>query len=138
MTTGYDPLGRPTSKWQGFIGFDGAGNATTWQPYNLSRTYNLAGGVTSETYPSGRTVSYGYDAAGRLQNFTGNLGGGSAVSYATDRQYNARGQMIREQFGTTQALYQRKHYNRRGQLFDIRLGTDGSAAYDVENPTAWK
>ncbi len=53
-------------------------------------------------------------------------------------QYNPRGQMIRETFGTNTALYQRKHYNRRGQLFDIRLGTDSSTAWDVEDPQIWQ
>ena len=42
------------------------------------------------TYPSNRTVSYSYNSAGQMSGFTGNLGGGSAVSYATDMQYNAR------------------------------------------------
>ncbi len=53
-------------------------------------------------------------------------------------QYNPRGQMIRETFGTNTALYQRKHYNRRGQLFDIRLGTDSSSSWDVEDPQVWQ
>jgi len=46
--------------------------------------------------------------------------------------------MTREAFGTNTVLYQRKHYNRRGQLFDIRLGTDGSSAWDVVDPQVWQ
>jgi RHS repeat-associated protein len=94
--------------------------------------------VKAQTYPSGRTVSYSYNSAGQMSSFTGNLGGGSAVSYATGIGYNARGQLIREQFGTTQPLYQRKHYNQRGQLFDIRLGTDSNPILDSTNPADWQ
>jgi RHS repeat-associated protein len=46
--------------------------------------------------------------------------------------------MIRETFGTNTALYHRKHYNRSGQLFDIRLGTDSSSSWDVEDPQVWQ
>jgi YD repeat-containing protein len=38
-------------------------NGTTTR--SLSYAYNLAGLLTSETYPSGRVVSYAYDAAAR-------------------------------------------------------------------------
>jgi YD repeat-containing protein len=39
---------------------------TAGQSYNFSYTYNLAGALTSETYPSGRVVTSRYDgAAGR-------------------------------------------------------------------------
>ena len=143
MLTGYDALGRPTGKWQGFALFDAQGNVTAWQPYNLSRTYNLAGAVTSQTYPSGRVVNYSYNSAGQLASLTGKLGGltgvGNAdVNYASELKYSARGQMIRETFGTITTLYHRMYYNRRGQMFDTRLGTDGSASYDVENPADWK
>ncbi|MBV8856146.1 MAG: RHS repeat protein, partial [Acidobacteria bacterium] len=36
--------------------------------YSLSYSYNPGGALTSETYPSGRVVSYAYDAAARLQS----------------------------------------------------------------------
>jgi YD repeat-containing protein len=50
--------------------------------YQTSGAYNLAGAVTSQTYPSGHAVTYNYDSAGRLADngvnlaFTGNLGDG--------------------------------------------------------------
>src|SRR3982751_6605740 len=37
--------------------------------------YNLADALTSETYPSGRIVTTGYDGANRTLAVTGNLGG---------------------------------------------------------------
>ena len=52
--------------------------------YQVPRSYNLAGGVTSQTFPSGRTVSYTYDSAGRSTSFTGNLGDSTNRTYATN------------------------------------------------------
>ena len=41
--------------------------------------------------------------------------------------------MIREQFGTPTPLDHRRHYNSHGKLFNVRLGTDGSAINDDPN-----
>ncbi len=108
----YDALGRPLSVRQHF-----KLNGTWSNGFVTSQTYDRAGNVKSITYPSGRVVNYSYNTAGQLASFTGKLGGltgggGSDVNYATGMQYNPRGQMIRETFGTNTALYQRKHYNR--------------------------
>jgi RHS repeat-associated protein len=136
---GYDPLGRPLSMRRHF-----KLNGTWSNGFTTSQTCDLAGNVKAITYPSGNVVNYSYNAAGQQAGFTGKLGGltgggpGGDVNYATGMQYNPRGQMIRETFGTNAALYHRKHYNRRGQLFDIRLGTDGSSSWDVEDPQVWQ
>jgi RHS repeat-associated protein len=108
---GYDSLGRVLRKFQQI----GATN------YQTQATYNNAGAVTGETYPSGRTVTSNYDQAGRLYSFSGNLGG-SAATYADTISYNAAGQMIKEGFGTNTPLYHNQHYNCRLQLADTRLG----------------
>jgi RHS repeat-associated protein len=114
---GYDALGRPLSLTRRFK------TAGTWGSlYTTSSTYNLAGNVNTLTYPSGRTVNYGYDAEGKLNNFNGNLGGTSRT-YASGILYNPQGQMLREQYGTSAPLYHNRHYNARGQLYDVRLGT---------------
>jgi RHS repeat-associated protein len=129
----YDKLGRPLSVSQ-----KAKFNNNTWTvPFTTAQTYNPAGQVKMITYPTGRTVNYVYDAAGRLLNFTGNLGGLSQ-NYATNLTYNARGQLRREQFGTTgtpAALYHRMYYNARGQMTDARLGT-GETGFDAETPQA--
>ncbi|QQS49618.1 MAG: RHS repeat protein [Acidobacteriota bacterium] len=136
--TEYDALGQPVSVRQHFkLNYSWSNGFTTTQ------TYDLAGNVKAITYPSGRVVNYAYNSAGQMTSFTGKLGGltgagGADVNYAMGMQYNPRGQMTRETFGTNTVLYQRKHYNRRGQLFDIRLGTDGSSAWDVEDPQVWQ
>jgi RHS repeat-associated protein len=90
----------------------------------MSRNYDRAGHVTSETYPSGRTVSYAYDAAGRTNSFSGNLGGGTSRTYASGLSYSPFGGLAREQFGTDTAVYHNLHYNMRGQLYDVRVSAN--------------
>ncbi|MEN3329835.1 MAG: hypothetical protein V7638_4642, partial [Acidobacteriota bacterium] len=121
----YDAMGRVKQLWNDFS--DGQGG---WLPgYGISRNYNLAGQVTSQTYPSGRTVNYSYDTAGRTTGFTGNLGDGLTRSYASSFVYNARSQVTQELFGTQTPLYHKLQYNVRGQLWDVRVSTnnDGSS-----------
>ena len=114
----YDALGRPTVQRQ-LSKLNG-----TWGPtYQIQRGYNLAGGVTTQTYPSGRTVSYSYDNAGRTSSFSGNLGDGVTRTYSTGMIYSPLGGMAKEQFGTDTALYSKSFYNSRGQLSEIRVGT---------------
>lgn len=125
---GYDALGRPYQRRQVF----NTGGASS-PGFYTTRTYNRAGGVLTQTYPSGHTVAYNYDAAGRLNDhgsnlaFTGNLGDGTQRTYATGIVYNAAGRMTREQFGTQTPLYHKQRYNVRGQLYDVRLSSVGDA-----------
>ncbi|MEQ1607088.1 MAG: RHS repeat-associated core domain-containing protein [Pyrinomonadaceae bacterium] len=93
--------------------------------YDIGYDYNLAGGVTSMTYPSGNTVSYAYDSTGHLSSFQGNLGG-TAMTYADTFEYTAFGTTQNERFGTTTPLYHKQQFNSRGQVWDIRLGTSPS------------
>lgn len=120
----YDAMGRPLSSRQHFYSGGSWGNG-----YVTSRTYNLAGGATSQTYPSGKTVSYAYDAAGRTSSFTGNLGDGVSRNYATSISYDEWNGLSREQFGTDTPLYHKERRNVRGQTYDMRLST----VNDVEN-----
>jgi RHS repeat-associated protein len=120
----YDAAGRPLVQRQLFK-LDG-----TWSPtYQISRGYNVAGLVISQTYPSGRSVSYVYDVAGRATSFSGNLGGNSRT-YATNIFYSSWGSIGREQFGADTLLYHKRFYNIRGQLFDTRLSS-------VDDPWDW-
>ncbi|HKV36363.1 MAG TPA: RHS repeat-associated core domain-containing protein [Pyrinomonadaceae bacterium] len=114
----YDALGRPLVQRQLFK-LNG-----TWSPtYQISRGYNRAGAVTSQTYPSGHTVSYTYDAAGRTTTFSGNLGDGTTRTYSTNAMYSPFGGVSKEQFGTTTPTYHKAFYNIRGQLFDTRVSS---------------
>jgi RHS repeat-associated protein len=118
---GYDALGRVTSQTQGFVANDGA----TWKDFASTRTYDLAGHVLTQGYPSTRSVNYTYATSGRLSSAYGNLGG-TSYTYADTISYNAAGQMLRERFGTSTNLYHNLHYNNRLQLVDIRLGDSSS------------
>jgi YD repeat-containing protein len=127
LIDGYDAVGRPTSQTQGVLYKNPANGNWAWADYNVQRGYDLAGNVLSQTYPSGRTVSYGYGAAGRLSTFTGTLGDGVSRNYATGLAYNAAGQMTKEAFGMQAAtLYHRTFYNVRLQPYNITLGTGTS------------
>jgi RHS repeat-associated protein len=120
----YDALGRPLQYRQHF--WQGGG----WSPgYYAQQTYDLAGNVKTLTYPSGHTVNYSYDQAGRISSFSGNLGG-SPSTYADTIGYNPARQLIKERFGTNTTLYHNQHYNNRLQLVDTRLG-------DTNNEWSW-
>jgi RHS repeat-associated protein len=120
----YDDMGRPLSVRQHFYSNGSWGNG-----FVTSRTHNLAGNVTSQIYPSGRSVSYAYDAAGRTNSFTGNLGDGVARNYAISIEYDEWSGLRREQFGTDIPLYHKERRNVRGQTYDMRLST----VNDTEN-----
>lgn len=122
----YDTMGRVTSYSQNFLI-----NNSTWKPFTTTRTYDLAGNVTAQTYPSNRVTNYSYDTAGRLTNFNGTLGDGASRTYADQIAYNAAGQMTKERFGTSTSLYHNLSYNIRQQLYDSRLGTSSS------DPATW-
>ncbi len=124
-----------------YLGYDAAGRAavsvqqTGGVNYTVGPvTYNLAGAVTSLRYPSGHTVSYRYDAAGRLGDsagqpaFSGNLGDDVVRTYASEVLYQPTSAISQERFGTDTPLYHKLHYNTRGQLYDIRLSTASLAA----------
>src|SRR6185369_2214446 len=118
--------------------------------YEAYREYDLAGNVTLQKFPSGRTVSYSYDTAGRTSSFSGYLGDGANRTYASSFVYNSRSQMTQELFGTQTQLYHKLQYNIRGQLWDIRVATgsdsgswnrgclqffyDGSYGYGTSGP----
>jgi hypothetical protein len=108
-------------------------NNSWGQPYSVRRTYDKASNTLKQTYPSGHTVKYNYDSAGRLGDyngqpgFSGNLGDGVLRTYADDATYDAYG-VRQERFGTQTPLYHKLHYNVRGQLFDVRLSTISSAS----------
>lgn len=121
----YDVMGQPLQQGQQFNTTSGWSGAFT-----VGRSYDLGGHVSSQSYPSGRSVTYNYDIAGRLgdkdaQNlaFFGNLGDDTSRTYASGIKYSPFGGMEIEQFGTDTALYHKRQYNVRGQLWDVRVST---------------
>lgn len=118
---GFDAVGKPVRGLQQIGGIN----------YQTSAIYNLAGAVTGMTYPSGRTVAYGYDSAGRTSSFTGYLGDGNYRVYSTGMSYSPLGGLSQEQFGTNVPIYNKLFYNSRGQLAEIRAGL-------TPNDTSWQ
>jgi RHS repeat-associated protein len=124
---GFDLIGRSVLKIQR------TGNVN----YQISTAYNAAGRVISLTYPSGRVVSYNYDAAGRpgdrdAQNLamTGTLGDGVLRTYSSGVTYTNRNALAQERLGTENPVYNKLFYNSRGQLAEIRASTS-------PNNTSW-
>jgi RHS repeat-associated protein len=119
----YDVVGRQTLKIQ----------QTGTVNYQLSAAYNRADAVTTLTYPSGHTVTNTYSPDGRLTALSGNLGDGTTRTYATGILYSASGGVVKEQFGTTTPVYNKRFYNSRGQLAEIRAST----SYTGPTDTTW-
>jgi RHS repeat-associated protein len=119
--SGYDALGRAT----------GGTQTVGSQNYSVGYTYDLAGHVLTETYPSGHTTTYAYDQAGRTTSLTGNLGDGTSRTYSTGIIYSPFGGMTKEQFGTTTPIYNKLFYNSRGQLSEIRESTSYTGPTDA-------
>jgi RHS repeat-associated protein len=121
----YDDVGRPTQYRQRFwVNGNWGDNFTT------TASYDKAGHVLTETYPSNHALNYNYDSAGRLADkdaqhlaFTGNLGDGTPRTYANELQYTAMGGLQQEKFGTDTPLYHKQRFNVRGQLWDMRAST---------------
>jgi YD repeat-containing protein len=128
----YDALGRPLVQRQHFVTPTLMANGVQWlglnwsPAYTVTRTYDRAGGVKTQTYPSGRGVTYTYNDAAQLSDFAGTLHDGTQRNYATGIKYTAAGQVAKETFGTQTLLYHNLHYNKRRQLVDNRLGTNGA------------
>lgn len=109
----YDALGQPTRTIQTL------GTKSYLQIYS----YDRSGHVKTIQYPSGHTVTYDYDNAGRTSSFVGNLGdGGAPRNYSTNISYSPLGELSQEQFGTATSIYNKLFYNSRGQLAEIRDG----------------
>jgi RHS repeat-associated protein len=117
--TGYDQLGRVIVSYQQIDG----------QNYGFSYGYNLAGAMTSQTYPSGRVVTTEYDAAGRIAGVknqaTGSYWAGAAASDSANRiQYSPHGAVSAMRLGN--GLWEKTGFNSRLQPLQIKLGTSAN------------
>src|SRR5438552_2613954 len=70
----YDSLGRARHTSQ----------VTSGQAFPTDYAYDLGGNSTTQTYPSGRTVTVSYDDAGRIDGVTGQKTGEANRTYASD------------------------------------------------------
>jgi hypothetical protein len=131
---GYDSMGRVAQSLQV------TQTPTALQTYGFTYGYDLAGEMVTESYPSGRTISMGYDVAGRLNNLGGTKTGESAKTYAQQVNYWAHGAVKSMTLGNS--LVEKTLFNNRLQLTQVQLGTIANAAsvlelnstYDNDNP----
>ena len=112
--TSFDKLGR----------VKGSSQQTGGATYSFSYTYNQAGGLETQTYPSGLLVKTCYDAAGRISGVSDNAT--PAASYASGFGYAPHGALAELKLGNN--LYEYRDYNTRLQPQEIGLGTfDGGS-----------
>ncbi len=106
------------------------------QTYGFGYSYNLAGSLVSETYPSGRTISTGYDAANRVTQMGGVLNG-QPTSYVASVSYQPHGGPFKMEYGN--GLWRTYTYNQRLQVSGLwdALGDDGNRFLFLENPIDW-
>ena len=115
----YDGLGRVTSSTQ----------TTDGHAYGFTYEYNLADGLKEIHYPSGRSVSYGYDLAARVTEVSGTKGGQALHYTSADPdhkiQYAPHGAPAQLQLGNS--LWETTQYNSRLQPSAIKLGTSAGS-----------
>jgi len=91
---------------------------TDGHTYALSYGYDVAGHLTSETYPSLRVITISYDGAGRVSAVNGS---GRATPYAEQFSYTPHGEVKDMKLGN--GLWEHTISNNRLQLTEIGLGT---------------
>ncbi|MEK6288739.1 MAG: RHS repeat-associated core domain-containing protein [Acidobacteriota bacterium] len=112
--TGYDRLGRANVSVQ----------QSDSQNYRFTYEYDLASEMTSEVYPSGRTIANAYDVAGRLTSVDGQKTGESNKTYASQFSYAAHGAVAAMQLGN--GKWEHTTFNSRLQPIQIGLGTSAT------------
>ncbi len=109
--TSFDVLGRVTGHKQTINSTD----------YTTAYTYNLAGQLLTETYPSGRMVQNTFASNGDLSQVQTKPSGGSYTNRASSFVYNPAGVVQSLQLGN--GKYETTQFNPRLQPTQIGLGT---------------
>jgi RHS repeat-associated protein len=108
---GYDNMGRINVQKQ----------VTGANTYTLSYTYNLAGQLASETYPTGRVLTHSYDNAGRLSQISD-----GTTTFTSGLSYAANGAMLSETWGN--GAVRSVAYNSALQVSQIKLKQSSSGS----------
>src|SRR5581483_125535 len=125
---GYDALGRALRRTQ----------QTDSTNYLVEATYNTAGGMLTEVYPTvpgasdRRTVSNSYDDAGRLLSVSSRATSYALGASATSISYATSGNLTSQTYGTTTPLIHAITYNSRLQPVEIKLGTSSLPASVID------
>jgi RHS repeat-associated protein len=112
--SGYDVLGRANVSVQ----------QTDAQNYGFTYAYNLASEMTTESYPSGRTITNAYDAGGRLSSVNGQKTGEANKTYASSFSYTPHDAVASMQLGN--GKWEHTTFNSRLQPTQIGLGTSAT------------
>ena len=114
----FDILGRVTASKQTTDGVTyGDGSATSAMTY----TYNLAGALIEQQYPSGRVVRNTLDANGDLAQVQSKRSGSIYQNYANGFNYTAAGAVSAMRLGN--GLWESTQFNSRLQPIQIALGS---------------
>jgi RHS repeat-associated protein len=120
LAYGYDQSGRVVSDARTVNGIS----------YTTGYRYDSAGRRDRITYPSGRTVDYGFDARGRINAVTTTPSGGSVQSIASGATYHPFGGLKSLTFGNGQSYA--RTYDQDGRIATYELGGSGyTIGYDA-------
>ena len=108
---GYDSMGRVNVQKQ----------VTGSNTYSLGYTYNLAGLLVTETYPTNRVLTHSYDNAGRLSQISD-----GTTNFASGFTYAATGGLLSETWGN--GAVHSVAYNNALQVSQIKLKQSSSGA----------
>ncbi len=136
-----NPIGRRTAMcdaagWEAWS-YDSRGHiiaerrSTNGVTKSTAYAYNFHGGVTSITYPSGRTISYVYNAAGQTVSASDVANG---ITYASNATYAAPGELATLQESGS-SLLSTFYYNNRLQPCRISIRTSGNAPANCGDTT---
>ena len=123
----YDALGRVGKSTQ----------TTGNQDYTMRYSYDRAGNLISQTYPSGKVVETVYDEVGRVAGVKrqdGSWYAGAAAGATGAIGYEPHGGI--RQFRLGNLLWEERRYNRRLQPTQIGLGTARTTAATLDTATS--
>jgi RHS repeat-associated protein len=97
----------------------------------MSASYNKAGLMATETYPSGKVIETQFDGAGRIagvkkQSASGYIAGAASTENANRLQYTAHGAASVMKLGN--GLWEHTNFNSRLQPTQIGLGTTSTTS----------
>jgi len=91
--------------------------------------YDRQGNAATITYPDGREVAYGYDAAGKLADIRTRPAGGAWSTILSDIDYEAHGQPSLHAYGNGVSIP--RTYDDEALYRLTRIGSAGSAIQDI-------